>query len=386
MHDPLVITNARLSSESHDRWTVLCSRGRIDDIRPGPGNHPPSGTAIDAAERLLSSGLIDVHIQGAGGADVLDGSVDALGTISRTCAQFGVTSFLGTTVFRPGGDNRHLETAAQACGRDLGGARMIGIHLEGPFISCEKRGMIQAGCVSEISPGMLDAVLRLTGDTLKIMTVAPELNGGLEVIRILAEKGVVASIGHTAASYAQARAGIKAGITQATHLFNAMQLIHHRSPGPVPAVLEEPGVYVQIIPDHVHVHPAVLRMVWPALGPGRVIAITDGIRALGLPDGSYEYNGVEFESREGAARYHDGTLIGTALGLNRLVLKLAEATGCSLDDALRTATKTPARSLGIDGQKGTLAPGMDADLAIFNSDLSVWKTLVAGRVVYGGPA
>jgi N-acetylglucosamine-6-phosphate deacetylase len=161
-----------------------------------------------------------------------------------------------------------------------------------------------------------------------------------------------------------------------------MASIHHRAPGPVPAILETKPVMAQVIPDCVHVHPSILRMIWPLLGPDRFISITDGMRALGLGDGTYKYNGLEFESRDGTARYHDGTLIGTAVGLNVLVKRLADTTGCTLDEALRTATRTPARSIGIDAAKGEIALRKDADIVIFNDDLSVWKTIVNGIVVY----
>jgi N-acetylglucosamine-6-phosphate deacetylase len=382
MPHTFVIINCRLSSESQALSAISVSNGKISRI--DASNAPVSGreAVIDAAGRLVSPGLIDVHIQGAGGADILDGTEEAFSSISATCARFGVTSFLATTVFRPGGDNRHCEAAAKACNTDLGGSRMIGIHLEGPFISKEKKGMIQTDSIGPFEQKTFDDIFRSVGDTLKIMTIAPELPGNLRLIKEFRTRGVVCALAHSAADYDQAKAGIEAGISQATHLFNAMASIHHRAPGPVPAVLETKSVMAQVIADCVHVHPSILRMIWPLLGPDRFISITDGVRALGLPDGKYEYNGLEFESRDGTARYHDGTLIGTAVGLNVLVRRLTGATGCTLDDALRTATRTPARSIGIDAAKGEIAKGKDADIVIFNHDLSVWKTMVGGETVY----
>lgn len=382
--ETFTIANAMISSESANRVTIDCSNGRISriDDKSGAPTYPKT---LDAGGRLVAPGLIDVHIQGAGGADILDGSEEAFATIARTCARAGVTSFVATTVFRPGGDNSHLEAAAKACGKDLGGARMIGIHLEGPFIAPEKRGMIRPDNICSVSMSILDEIRELTGSALKIMTLAPELPGCLDMIRELRRRGVVCAFAHSAADYSQTVAGIDAGITQATHLFNAMPSIHHRAPGPVPAILESSGVTAQVIPDGVHIHPSVVRMVWRALGRDRFISITDGVRALGLPDGTYEYNGVTFESHGGAARYRDGTLIGTATGLCTLVKRLAEFTGCSIDDAIRTATETPARSLGISDRKGGTAVGKDADMVIFSDDGTVWKTIVGGRVVYETP-
>ena len=381
MQNNLSIFNCRLSSESDARTAVHVSRGRIDRI--DTINKPLPGYAtIDAAGRLVSPGLIDVHIQGAGGADILDGTDDAFRSISATCARFGVTSFLATTVFRPDGDNRHCEAAVKACHKDLGGSRMIGIHMEGPFIAKEKKGMIQPDGIGPAEQKTFDDIFRSVGDTLKIMTIAPELPGSLRLIKEFRKRGVVCALAHSEANYEQTKAGIEAGISQATHLFNAMASIHHRAPGPVPAILEAKPVMAQVIPDCVHVHPSILRMIWPLLGPDRFISITDGVRALGLGDGTYKYNGIEFESRDGTARYHDGTLIGTAVGLNVLVKRLADATGCTLDEALRTATRTPARSIGIDAAKGEIALRKDADIVIFNDDLSVWKTIINGIVVY----
>lgn len=378
----LCITNCRLSSELGALSTVFLSDGTISRIDIANAPLPGTETVIDAQGRLLSPGLIDVHIQGAGGADILDGTDEAFRSIATTCARYGVTSFLATTVYRPHGDNRHCEAAANACNTDLGGARMIGLHLEGPFISTKKQGMIQSDGVGVADRATFDAIFGCVKDTLTIMTIAPELPGSLELIREFRKRKVVCALAHSAADYEQAKAGIEAGISQATHLFNAMASIHHRAPGPVPAILETTSVMAQVIPDCVHVHPSILRMIWPTLGPDRFISITDGVRALGLPDGTYEYNGLSFESRDGAARYHDGTLIGTAVGLSVLVKRLAAAVGCTTDEALLTATKTAARSIGIDAQKGEIAVGKDADLVIFDDDLAVWKTIVGGKVVY----
>ena len=375
------IVNCHLSSESRERSSIHISDGLIE--RVDTTNKPLRGnTVIDAQGKLLSPGLIDVHVQGAGGADILDGTEEAFRSISATCARFGVTSFLATTVFRPDGNNRHCEAAVRSCNKDLGGSRMIGIHLEGPFISAEKRGMIQADSIGPANRETFDDIFRCCKDTLRIMTIAPELPGSLGLIKEFRTRGVVCAHAHSTADYGQTKAGIEAGISQATHLFNAMMSIHHRAPGPVPAILETKSVMAQVIPDCVHVHPSILRMIWPLLGPDRFISITDGVRALGLVDGTYEYNGIEFESRDGAARYRDGTLVGTAVGLNVLVKRLADATGCALDEALRTATRTPARSIGIDDAKGEIAAGRDADIVIFNDDMSVWKTIVNGIVVY----
>jgi N-acetylglucosamine-6-phosphate deacetylase len=243
--------------------------------------------------------------------------------------------------------------------------------------------MIQPGCICPASVDVLDRILEMTAGKLAMMTIAPEVEGGLEIIRRLVDSNVVASFAHSGADYEQTVAGIVAGISHATHLFNAMSGIHHRSPGPLVAIFENEKVTAQLIADGVHIHPSVLKFAFEILGPERVILITDGMQAMGLPDGRYIYNDVEYESKDGAARYKDGTLIGTALGLSELVKRFISFTGCGLDVAVKMVTENPAKVLGLADRKGSIAVGKDADLVLFDDDLSVQATIVGGKVVYG---
>lgn len=383
MGEKLLITNCRLFDAASDKQTVciLIEDGVITGI--GQIDAPAGCDILDAQGRIVAPGFIDVHIQGAGGADILDGTPEALKTIAQTCARFGTTSFLATTVFKVNGENEHLALAAEYVNRELGGANLVGIHLEGPFISANKRGMIQPECVCPPSVQILDEILEVTGGQLKVMTIAPELAGSLEIIRSLVDSNIVASFAHSEANYEQTLAGLAAGISHVTHLFNAMSPLHHRCPGPLVAIFENEKVTAQLIADGVHIHPSVLRMAFEILGPNRIVLITDGMQAMGKPDGKYIYNGVEYESKNGAARYKDGTLIGTALGLSELVKRLMTFTNCSLDVAVKTVTENPARLLGIEDRKGSIAVGKDADLVLLDDDLSVHVTIVGGRVVFG---
>lgn len=361
--------------------SILIKDGKIDRLVPSE-DEALADRVIEAEGRCLAPGFIDVHIQGAGGADVLDNTEEALSSLAKTCARFGATSYLATTVYKPGQDNSHLSLAADCVGRDLGGAALLGIHLEGPFIALPKRGMIQPDCLCEPTQETLDAINELCRGHLSMMTLAPELPGALKLIKSLESQNCIASLGHTNATYEQTVQGFDAGIHHVTHLFNAMRSLHHRDPGPLAAIFNHDSVTAQVIPDGVHIQPPVLELALSHLGPERVILITDGMQALGLPEGQYVYNDLDYVSSGGTARYHDGTLIGTAVGLSDLVKRTIELTGCSLPAAIDMVTKNPAKLLGLDHRKGAIEEGMDADLVLLNEDLSVRKTLAAGQVVY----
>lgn len=383
MKEKLLITNCDIITPFEEiiNGEVLIQEDRILEIVPS-GSFSEHQAVIDAGGRILAPGFIDLHIQGAGGYDVLDGEVLGLNTISKTCIRFGVTGFLATSVFRGDNSNQHLKVASECTGKNLEGADLFGIHLEGPFIAPEKRGMIRSDCISEPSERVLEGILNLTEGSLCLMTIAPELSGSLGIIRKLREKNIVTSFGHSLATYKQTVRGIEAGISHVTHLFNAMQPIHHRDPGPLPAIFENDKVTTQVIFDGVHIHPSLLRFTQKVLGDKRIVLITDGMQAMGLADGYYEYNGLKYESKNGTARYMNETLIGTSLGMNKLVERFVTFTGSSLLKAVRCASFNPASVLRIENRKGSIEKGKDADIVIMNRDLSVWKTIKGGKVVY----
>jgi len=383
MLQKLLITNCRLFDAPDDKQTtsILIENGTITQIGQIKTSAARNNT-LDAQARIIAPGFIDIHIQGAGGADILDATPDALKAISQTCARFGTTGFLATTVFKPKQENQHLTIAAEHVGRDLGGANLLGIHLEGPFISSEKKGMILPECICPPSLQVLDQILDITNGHLKMMTIAPELPHNLPIIKRLVDSKIIASFGHSSATYQQTLDGFDAGISHVTHLFNAMPSFHHRAPGPLVAIFQTKNVTTQLIADGVHIHPAVLKFALETLGPNRIIPITDGMQALGLGDGNFIYNGIDYESKNGTARYKDGTLIGTALGLSQLLEKLKAFTGCPGDVAIKTVTQNPASLLGLEDNKGTIAPGKDADLVMLDHDRSVHTTFVAGKIVF----
>lgn len=380
----LLITNCKLvAAQANDVTTsILIEKGIISRIGPISKAQCDGAHVLDARGTIAAPGFIDVHIQGAGGADVLDGTEESLETIAQTCARFGTTGFLATTVFKPGRQNEHIALTAEHVGADLGGANLLGVHIEGPFISSSKRGMIGPDCVAEPSLRLFDEILEMAKGQLRIMTIAPELFGSLDIVHRLTEHDVIASFGHSNASYEETVSGFGAGITHVTHLFNAMSSLHHRAPGPLAAIFETRYVTAQLIADGLHIHPAVLKLAFKLLGEKRVVTITDGMQAMGLGDGKYIYNGIEYECKGGSARTNDGTLIGTAISLDEMVSRLTKFTGCAFETAVKTVTENPARLLGLHHRKGSIAPTKDADIVLLDQAGSVNTTIVGGKIVF----
>jgi len=380
MPQQLILRNCRLSSAPERQpVSILIEGSRIKSLDDTPH---AGARSIDAGGRVAAPGFIDLHVQGAGGSDVLDATPEALQTMSRSLARLGTTGFLGTTVSQPQKANFHLALLRDHVHQDLGGAWLLGIHLEGPFINVNRKGGIAPDTIYASSPQALESLYAIAGDALRMMTIAPELPGNLDIIRRLVAHGTVAAFAHSEATYDDTLRGFDAGISHVTHIFNAMPSLHHRAPGPITAIFEHPTVTAQVISDGNHLHPAIVHLIYKILGPHRCACITDGLQAMGLPDGKYLYNGKEYLSSEGAARYLDGTLIGTTMGLGSIAMKFMEFTRCTFSEAIDTVTRIPAKVLGLERSKGSLAAGMDADIVILEQDGSVFATIVAGNVVY----
>lgn len=378
----LLIQSARL----YDRldaglFDVVVVDGRIAEVKAS-GQIESDGERFDAEGAILAPGLIDVHIHGAGGADAMEGSHESLDTMAKTLAKQGTTGFLATVFVYPG-ETAHLEVAAAHRER-TGGARLLGLHVEGPYLNEERQGGIPAETIRKPTQNDFDSIRSAAGDALRMMTIAPEIEGNGVVLRRLLDDGIVASLGHTDASYTQACQAFEDGITHVTHLYNAMRPMHHREPGPIPAILERDDVTVQLIADGTHVGDDMLAWTVRQIGLERCVLISDGMHGTGLPDGEYNFNGRSYESKDGAARYTDGTLIGTTLGLMGVVQHFRRVTGCSLAEAIDCASLNPARVLGIEDRKARIQVGADADFIVVDHDLRVISTFVAGRCVMPG--
>ena len=346
-------------------------------------NIPTDAVVIDAKDNIICPGLIDVHLQGAGGYDFLDGTPMAIEKISQTLARFGTTSYLATTVFKNGA-NRHIENIVRVQGSGVRGqgSELLGIHLEGPFVNPMKKGMIRSDGIKKCSRGYFNKVLKVSGGKLRMMTIAPELKGAIKIIKGLKAKKIIVSFGHSDATYEEAQKGIKAGINHATHVFNAMRPLHHREPAGLAAVLMDDNVSVQLISDGVHIHPAIISLIIKLKGIKNIVLITDSMSSQGLPDGKYIYDRWEYDSKAGACRYKDGTLIGTALPLNKMIQRFIKFANVTLCEAVGAATINPARVLGIDGRKGSIEEGKDADLVVIDKDFNVTATIIGGKIVY----
>ncbi|MXZ34108.1 MAG: N-acetylglucosamine-6-phosphate deacetylase [Acidobacteria bacterium] len=336
---------------------------------------------LDHSRHLLSPGFIDVHIHGAMGRDVMEGTTEALEAISRFLAAHGTTSFLATTVTAsPIATLQAVEALGRQVDRPLPGARMLGLHLEGPFINPEKRGAHSARHIRPPSTLILEQLLARSGHRVKLITLAPEVEGSLELIRFARSRGVVVSLGHSNATLEETMAAIDLGAGNATHLFNAMRSFSHRDPGILGAVLTTPRIRAELIADGVHVSPAAVDLCLRCKGAGRILLISDAVSATGMPEGQYRLADMEITLSEGVCRTPDGTLAGSILTQDQALRNMVRWSGLPVHTVLGMLTRNPAQSLGIASGKGTLAPGHDADMVLLDQDLRVHTTIVQGEV------
>lgn len=371
----------------------------IDDeqivaIEPRPIDGPSGSIRLDARDLLVLPGFVDVHVHGVQGVDVLDGP-GAVAAVAARLPSFGVTAFCPTSVACPPGELAAFlqDVAAARAVSPRGSAAVLPAHLESNFINPEFKGAQPARCLRSPAPGGPAPVSNADGDfdaaailavldarpsVIGIVTLAPELDGGMHLVGRLVAAGHRVSIGHTGASYEVALAAIDAGVCHATHLFNRMTPLNHRAPGVPGAVLGSPAVAAEIICDGHHVHPALVRLALAAKGLDQVMAITDGTAGSGMPVGTRtRLGGQTIVVTARTAELADGTLAGSVLTMDGALRMLVETTGTSIVDAARLCATTPAREMGLL-DTGVLAPGAAADLVLLGRDLRVRQTFVRG--------
>lgn len=357
---------------------VVVEGGLIQEIVTERPRHRPTD---DYGEAFILPGLIDLHVHGIAGADVMDCSREALALMARRFAAHGVTGFLPSTVTQ----SLDLTRRAMVTIRDSmdapgdGGARVLGIHLEGPFVNRAFKGMQNEAYIQLPNEDTARDLIAQAPGRVSRVSLAPELPGADRVIRLLRLEGIYVSIAHTGATYEQVLDAIDLGATQVTHCFNAMTGLHHRRPGVAGAAMLRDELYAELIADGVHVHPAVMRLLIRLKGRERVMLVTDSMSAADMPDGRYTFGGHDVTVRDGVARLADGTLASSTVTMDTAVRNLIQLCQTPLVDAVYMGSTTPADAIGLGARKGKLVAGYDADVAILDPALQPVATWVEGR-------
>jgi len=336
---------------------------------------------------LIIPGLIDTHVHGAGGCDVMDGTTESLQTLAETLLKEGTTSFLPTTMScTPEQLKRAMQNVADFPRTHVQGAEILGLHLEGPFLATEFRGAQATELIwdraKDGSVEFLAALLHEFPNLVKILTFAPERPDGRELTEVCLAHGVIPSAGHTTADFAQMEQAVQWGVRHITHAFNAMPGIHHRNPGLLTKALLDESITLEIIADGVHIHPAVIDLILKNKSPERVCLISDGTRAVGMPDGEYELGGQKTIVRQGMAQLLDGTIAGSAYPLRQGLKTLVQTLHYPLPEAVRYATSNPAKLLGIEDRVGSLEINKEATFIRLTADFDIKQVWVQGRLVF----
>jgi N-acetylglucosamine-6-phosphate deacetylase len=391
----LAFTAGRLwtPTDTVEHPLVLIEHGRILEISTRSNRQLPAGVSVsDFGDHVMAPGYIDLHIHGSAGYDVMDDATDALPAIEQLLARHGVTSYFPTTVTAPVDrtlralerlanaiekherDREHRHVRQNTDGRIR--ALPLGIHLEGPFISHARRGVHPPEDLLAPTLSLFEQFWEAARGRVRMMTIAPELDGALEVIAEARRRGVCVSLGHSDADFAATERGITAGATHATHTFNAMRPLDHRSPGILGAILTDHSVSADIIADGVHLDPAIVKLLADAKGPQQTVLITDATSATGMPDGRYHLGSFDVDVRDGKCMVN-GKLAGSVLTMDRAVRNLAHFAEWNLPEAVAAASQNPARVARIT-HKGVLAVGADADFVVLSPEGGVLRTFVGG--------
>jgi N-acetylglucosamine-6-phosphate deacetylase len=364
---------------------VIVEGSRISAVGPRTEIAVPANVKrIEARGITLVPGFVDVHVHGAGGHDVMEATPAALDTVATTLARGGTTSFLATTVTASpevlcgsaAGIAKFISAQNEISDSATPRAEILGIHFEGPFISPARRGVHPVEWIAAPSLALFARMVGAAARAARILTLAPEISGGIELVDAARKAGIVVALGHTDATYEQAMDAIAHGASHAAHVFNAMRPFSHRDTGVLGAVLTSPQVTAELIADGVHVDEAAMKLLLTAK-PGKVILVSDGTAATGMPDGKYRLGNFDVQVTGGVVRNSEGKLAGSALTLDRALRNII-ALGVPLDEAVRMLTLYPAQLLGLESRKGIIAAGADADLVFLNSNLEISKVVTRG--------
>ncbi|MFP5227692.1 MAG: N-acetylglucosamine-6-phosphate deacetylase [Acidobacteriota bacterium] len=383
-----VLTATRLYTPDHliERPVVVIEDGVIADVFSLTHGEIPEGRHVELPESTLVPALFDQHIHGSGGHDVMEATEEALNHIGIFLARRGVGAYCATTVTAPLESLlRSLSGLAKLINAPLDGARPVGIHLEGPFLSPHKRGAHSESQLLTPSIALFDRMWDASEGHMRVMTIAPELPNAEETIAHATKLGVRVSLGHSNANADEAHAGVMAGGVSATHTFNAMRRFDHRDPGLLGEVLGNDQLFAEIICDGLHVDPAVVRIFWKNKGGERAILVTDAMAGAGMPDGPWRLGEMEVRVKNGRCVIGEDTLAGSTLTLDRGLRNFMEFTGASLGEALPLATRNPARMTGFDSDIGAIATGRSADITVLSARNEVIGTILRGVPQLGPP-
>ncbi|MCR4401260.1 MAG: N-acetylglucosamine-6-phosphate deacetylase [Firmicutes bacterium] len=346
--------------------------------------YPTSGHEVfDARGLTLVPGFVDIHVHGGGGHDVLEGTYEAVAAMCRAHAVHGTTSLLPTTMAARHEDLLDaVRAVADAARRGTGGAEVLGVHLEGPWINPESRGAQALEAIRPPSVAELDRLIGESGGLVRITTVAPELEGACEFIEEAVARGVRVSLGHSMASFEEVVCAMRSGATHITHAFNAMSGLHHRRPGMVGAMLACDELTAEAILDGFHLHPAAVAVLHKCKGVDKLALVTDATMAACMQEGEYELGGQRVSFADGAVRLPDGNLAGSALTLDRAVRRAMDDLGITLAQAVAMASQVPARVAGVYDRKGSIENGKDADMVLIDRSGMIGATFVRGVLVH----
>jgi len=379
-----------IGEELREDHYVLIEDEKIKEV--GPVSNMPtsfSGEVLSYPKTMtIVPGFIDVHIHGAGGADAMDATPAALNKIAQHLVKEGTTAFLATTMTQ---SKQAIEAALKNAGEFIhstenrtGQAEIIGIHLEGPFIHPKRKGAQPEEFILLPSPSQFDEWQELAQNTIRIVTLAPDQENGIALVKHLAEHGVIASIGHSDANFQDVVAAVEAGASHVTHLFNGMRGLHHREPGTAGGALLLKELTVELIADGIHVHPKMIDLVFRLKDLDHAVLITDSMRAKWLPDGESELGGQKVFVSDGKATLEDGTLAGSILKLNQGVKHVMKFANLTLPEVVKLVTMNPAKELGLHHRKGSIEAGKDADLVVLNEKYDPILTICRGGIAFKG--
>ncbi|WP_238884429.1 N-acetylglucosamine-6-phosphate deacetylase [Clostridium sp. YIM B02551] len=362
-----------------EKGSVLIEDGKIKSLNPSSYD---TNEIIDGEGLYLSAGFIDVHIHGAGGYDTMNGTFEAINEIAKNIVKHGTTSFTPTTMTVAVEDiHKSMEAISYAKTHGTDGANVLGAHLEGPFISPQAIGAQNPNFLQKPSVETYNKMVSGFEDAVTSITVAPEVDGALELISYLNSKGVRVSVGHTKATYNEVVSGIKAGISHSTHLFNAMTGLHHREPGAIGAIFDT-DITTETISDGIHIAYPSLRVAYKTKTTDKVLLITDAMEACCMPDGKYSLGGQPVFVKDGAARLENGALAGSILTLDKAVKNVFDNSNYPLYEVVKMATYNPAKHCKVDNKKGLIKEGFDADLVLFDDNINIKYSIVNGKIIF----